>query len=299
MTHTSVLLHEAIDGLEVKAGDTFLDCTLGGGGHALEVCTKFGNGVKILGLDIDRDAIARSVERLKIAGCTLAACESNFKNIGTALNTLGVSKVDRILFDLGLSSFQIEESGRGFSFQKNEPLLMSMKKDVEEGDLTAYEIVNSWSEEDIATILYVYGDERYSRRIAHAIVEKREKKRIETTAELVEIILEATPHFYRRGRTRINPATRTFQALRIAVNDELGTLREGLMQAFEHLNSNGRMAVISFHSGEDRIVKNIFRDWARDEQVLLITKKPIVPQQAETELNPRSRSAKLRIIQKV
>jgi 16S rRNA (cytosine1402-N4)-methyltransferase len=297
MTHASVLLQEAIDGLDIKKGDTFLDCTLGGGGHSASVCERFGKTVTIIGLDIDRDAIARSIKRLEGLGCTLAATESNFRHIGTALQSLGIKQVDRILFDLGLSSYQIEESGRGFSFQKNEPLLMSMKKDVDEGDLSAYEIVNSWDEEDIATILFTYGDERFSRRIARKIVEKREAKKIETTNDLVEVIKEATPFAYHRGR--IHPATRTFQALRIATNDELSALKDGIQQGWEHLAGGGRMAIISFHSGEDRIVKHTFRELVQDGKAQKVTGKPITPGDKEMEENPRSRSAKLRIIEKI
>jgi 16S rRNA (cytosine1402-N4)-methyltransferase len=194
------------------------------------------------------------------------------------------------MLDLGLSSDQFETSGRGFTFQKDEPLLMTFKKNPTEHDLTADEIVNTWDEANIADIIYGYGDERYSRRIAKSIVESRP---IKTTFELVEAVKLGTPSAYHRGR--INPATKTFQALRITVNDEINTLKEGLRKGFEALNPGGRMAVISFHSIEDRVTKRFFKEVGGN----ILTKKPIVPSDEEKIRNPRSRSAKLRIIEKL
>ena len=201
------------------------------------------------------------------------------------------------MLDLGLSSDQFETSGRGFTFKNDEPLLMTFKKNPDQGDLTAYQIVNTWEEENIADVIYGYGEEKYSRRIAKAIVNYREKKAIEKTSELVEIISNSVPVFYKRGR--IHPATRTFQALRIAVNDELNTLKRGLERGFARLASGGRIAVISFHSLEDRIVKNFNKEKEELEQARIITKKPIVPSEDEVRENPRSRSAKLRILEKI
>ncbi len=298
--HIPVLLQEIIAGLNIQNGDTYLDCTLNGGGHALEVAKRFGQSVKIIGIDLDSGAIERAGKELKEANADFTLKESNFRNLDRVLIETGAEKVERILFDLGWSTnqFQGEDgSGRGFSFQKDEPLLMMFKKTPDEGDITATQIVNEWEEETIANILYGYGEERYARRIAKKIVESRMTKKIETTFELVELIRVAVPAGYRNGR--INCATKTFQALRIAVNDELKALEEALPKAIEALSPKGRLAVISFHSLEDRIVKNIFREVSKEEKVILINKKPITATDEEIISNPRSRSAKLRIVEKV
>ncbi len=294
--HKSVLLKEAIAGLDIDPGDIFVDCTLGGGGHSKYVAELFGSSVRIIGIDVDRDAIDRSKENLKDTLANIEFVEDSFRNLGSILDGLEIKSVDKILLDIGVSSNQIEESGRGFSFKRNEPLMMTMFKPSREGELTAYEIVNYWSPKEIADVIKNYGEERFALRIANKIEERRKEKKIETTNDLVEIILSATPKAYHHGR--IHPATRTFQALRIAVNDELGALAEGLKQGFQKLSKEGRMAVISFHSLEDRIVKNFFRELAKDEKAILINKKPITPGEEEISSNPRSRSAKLRIIEK-
>ncbi len=296
MVHKSVLLQQAIDGLDIHTGDTFLDCTLGNGGHTEAVCKKFGKGVKVIGLDLDLDAIERSKVRLFKTDCDTVFVQSSFKELDKALDSIGIEKVDRILFDLGLSSNQFEESGRGFSFQKDEPLLMTFKKDLTEDDLTAREIVNTWEQENIYQIIKGYGEERYAWKIAEKIVAKRGEKPIETTTDLVRIIEEATPLSYHR--MKIHPATRTFQALRITVNDEIESLKIGLRKGFDRLRSSGRMAAISFHSLEDRVVKHYLKELATEEKGSLITKKPIIPNDEEIAENPRARSAKLRIISK-
>ena len=205
--------------------------------------------------------------------------------------------VDAIIFDLGLSSDQLEISGRGFSFTKDEPLLMTMKESPNDEDLTAKEIVNTWEERNLADIIYGYGEERFSRRIAKAIVEARKENEIKTTFELVKIIEGSVPGSYKRGK--IHFATRTFQALRIAVNDELGALEEGLAGGLKILKNEGRMGVISFHSLEDRIVKRFFREMKDEGKIKIINKKPIIAGKEELILNKRSRSAKLRIIEKI
>lgn len=293
MIHTTVLLQESIEGLAITEGDVYLDGTLGSAGHALAAC---GYGAQIVGIDQDEDALARATSRLQ-STCDFKLIKGSFRNLDRALNELGILKVDKIMLDLGLSSDQFETSGRGFTFQKNEPLLMTFKKDPSIEDLTAQEIVNHWDEENIADIIYGYGGERFSRKIARKIVEEREKKPITTTFELVEIIKAATPAFYHRAK--IHPATRTFQALRITVNDEIGALKEGLSKGFDRLSKNGRMAVISFHSIEDRIVKHFYKEKAEANEAELITKKPITASELEKKENPRSRSAKLRIIKKL
>ncbi len=292
--HTTVLLQEAIDGLDLHPGDIFVDGTLGSGGHSEEVLKRLGKNVTVIGIDMDVDAIDRSKRRLELLGSKVHFVEGNFRTIDAILSNLGIQAVDKILLDIGLSSNQFEESGRGFSFQKDEPLRMTFKKDPTDDDVTAYTIVNEWSEETITTLLEHYGEERYARRIASTIVQARERKPIESTFELVNIVIEATPRAYHHRR--IHAATKTFQALRIAVNNELQALQEGLEKGFACLKPNGRMAVISFHSLEDRIVKNFFKDKAKEDQATLIAKKPLVPSEEEQERNRRSRSAKLRIL---
>lgn len=295
--HQTVLLKEAVDGLALKEGETVVDCTVGAGGHAEEICQRMGDKVKIIALDLDQDALDRSEKRLSPMGCNISFHLSNFRDFDAVLEKLNISLVNGFILDLGFSSYQLEDSGRGFSFKKDESLQMTLKRDVTETDITAEMIVNEWSEESIANIIYGYGNEGFSRKIAREIVLAREKAPIKTTTELVAIIEGAVPFFYKRGK--IHPATKTFQALRIAVNDELGALQEFLEKGFEHLKPGGRMSVISFHSLEDRIVKTFFRKLKDEERGLVLTKKPLEPEIEEVRQNPRSRSAKLRIIQKI
>ena len=200
----------------------------------------------------------------------------NFRNLDKVLESLKIEKINGAIFDIGISSSQIDESRRGFSFQKDEPLLMTMKAEIEPDDLTAQEIVNNWSEKDLADAIWKYGEERFSRRIAKNIIRRREAKKFETTLELVDAIRESVPSFYRNSR-KINCATRTFQALRISVNDELGALKDGIEKAWNFLERNGSLAVISFHSLEDRIVKNYFKELAAKNEGKILTKKPVIP----------------------
>jgi len=293
LIHKTVLLQESIDGLSIKSGDVYFDGTLGSGGHALMAGLK---GARVIGVDRDTEALKRAEDRLKNAQINFTLINDSYRNIDQVLISLKIEKVDKIMLDLGLSSDQFETSGRGFTFQKDEPLLMSFKKNLGPEDLTGMEIVNNWEENNIADIIYGYGEERYARRIAKKIIEFRKIKKIETTFELVEIIKKATPFAYHKGR--IHPATRTFQAIRITVNDEIEALKEGLSKGFESLSKGGRMAVISFHSIEDRIVKHFYKEKGELGIGKIITKKPIVPSESEIQSNPRSRSAKLRIIEK-
>ncbi len=297
MVHKSVLLHEAIDGLDIKKGETFVDGTLGNGGHTEEIAKRFGDAVVMIGIDLDPDAIERTKKRLAPLKVSPRFAQESFRNIDKVLESLGVTQVDKILLDIGLSSNQFEESGRGFSFQKDEPLIMSFKKDLNEDDLTAKEIVNTWDMENIQAILSGYGEEQFAWKIAKAIVARREEKPIETTFDLVEIVKIATPKFYHHRK--IHPATKTFQALRIAVNDELESLKDVLEKGFEVLGISGRLAVISFHSLEDRIVKRFIKEKEDEGRVVRINKKPILQDVDEVKQNPRSRSAKLRIFEKV
>jgi len=288
--HKSVLLKETIDGLNLVDGATVLDATFGGGGHSLEICKRYKN-VTIIALDQDAGALERAKEKFKDVDAKITFLNRNFRQIDD------LKTVDAIIFDLGLSSDQLEISGRGFSFTKDEPLLMTMKESPNDEDLTAKEIVNTWEERNLADIIYGYGEERFSRRIAKAIVEARKENEIKTTFELVKIIEGSVPGSYKRGK--IHFATRTFQALRIAVNDELGALEEGLAGGLKILKNEGRMGVISFHSLEDRIVKRFFREMKDEGKIKIINKKPIIAGKEELILNKRSRSAKLRIIEKI
>ncbi|KKR46932.1 MAG: Ribosomal RNA small subunit methyltransferase H [Parcubacteria group bacterium GW2011_GWA1_40_21] len=293
--HKSVLLNEAISGLNLKPGDIFFDGTLGGGGHSKKVCELFGRSVKIVGTDRDSQAVRRATDKFEKLDCDFAFQTASFRNIDKILDNLNIKAVNGILLDLGLSSDQIEESSRGFTFQKDEPLVMTFSS--ESGELiTAGIILNEWSEETLSDILFGYADERYARRIAKKIVERRQVKSIEKTFELVEIVKSAVPIGYRKGR--IHFATKTFQAIRIAVNDEIEALKEGLAKGYERLVAGGKMAVISFHSGEDRIVKNFFKEKKMAGNGFATTKKPITASEEELGRNPRARSAKLRIFEK-
>lgn len=308
--HESVLLHEVVEGLlpsvshkaQGSSGLIYLDGTLGGAGHTLAFIKANKNStLTVIGLDQDPQAIFRAEKNLRgKAEKVILECE-NFRNLDKVLLNHKIDKVSCLLLDLGLSSDELETSGRGFTFQKDEPLLMTMG-DPTKYQFTAKDIVNSWEEETLADIIFGYGEDRFARRIAKAIVTYRAKKKIETTGELAEIVKTAYPFI---GRSKIHPATKTFQALRIAVNDELNALKDGLAKGYEHLAPKGRMAVISFHSLEDRIVKDFFRSKAgttKAEMAVsganLITKKPITAGLQEIAENPRSRSAKLRIIEK-
>ncbi len=298
--HRSVLLHETVDSLvpkEVLGTDRpfwYLDGTLGGAGHALAIADAVNGKLNVIGLDRDPRAIERAKETLAGKCDKLILELSNFRDMDKALAKHGIDGVDAILLDLGLSSDELEDSGKGFSFMKDEPLLMTMG-DPDKHAFTARDILNDWAEEDIANVIFAYGEERYARRIARVVVEYRTKKRFETTHELVEVVKSAVPPMYRHRK--INPATKTFQALRIAVNDELKSIEVGLAKGYECLHKGGRLGVISFHSLEDRIVKHFMRD-REAEGATLVNRKAIKPGDQEVAENPRSRSAKLRVIQK-
>lgn len=294
MKHVSVLLHETVDGLLPVPGGVYVDGTLGSGGHAAYLATR-APGSTIIGFDADPDAIARATARLAGCGARLIAHNGYNDSLATVLASHGIETVDGVLLDLGMSSDQLETSGRGFTFMKDEPLDMTMHAGNQTG-LTARQIVNTFTEEQLATVIYGYGEEQFSRRIAKAIVAARAASPVETTTQLRTIIEHAVPAWYRRRKT--HPATKTFQALRISVNDEIERLEHTLAQAWQVLRPGGRLSIISFHSIEDRIVKRFMKSKAQDGQGVLITKKPIVPQVDEVRSNPRARSAKLRIIQK-
>ncbi|MCX6754190.1 MAG: 16S rRNA (cytosine(1402)-N(4))-methyltransferase RsmH [Candidatus Nomurabacteria bacterium] len=297
MTHIPVLRDESIDGLAIKKGDIVVDGTLGGGGHTFEMIKRYNDSIKIIGLDLDIDAKSRTEILIGDTPSDFVFANSGFQDIDKVLTDLKIENVDGILLDLGISSFQLEVAGRGFSFLKDEPLLMTMKKEPTEEDLTAKEIVNTWDEENIADIIYGFGEEKYSRKIAKKIVESRKEKEIETTFDLVKIIQDAVGGYYKG--LRIHPATRTFQALRIATNSELSNLEEVLDKGFNCLKKGGHMSIISFHSLEDRIVKRAFVGLKEKGLAKIINKKPIIPTAEELRSNPRSRSAKLRLLEKI
>ncbi len=290
--HKTVLLQETIEGLNLQKNAVVIDATFGGGGHCAEICKKYPD-VKVFAFDQDASAFKKAESRFKDLDCNITFVNKNFRNLDEA----DAKEIDGIIMDLGLSSDQLENSGRGFSFMKDEPLLMTMKANPSPEDLTAQDVVNTWSEESLADVIYGYGEEKQARRIAKYIVDFRKKGEIKTTLDLVKVIESAIPAKFRRGK--IHFATRTFQAIRIAVNDELGALSEGLEKGFGLLKIGGRMSVISFHSLEDRVVKKFFKTKDESGEGKIINKKVILASAEEITSNPRSRSAKLRILEKV
>lgn len=300
--HLPVLLKEILQYLDLKSNENFIDCTVGDGGHALAILQRNRPRGKVLGIDRD----PQQIERLKYRGLEkrLILASENFANLKKISMANKFLPVQGILFDLGMSSWHLEESGRGFSFLRDEPLLMTYSGNLEFQNskfqiqtLTAGDIVNRWPGKAIEKLLREYGEERFAKKIAEKIVQARKVNPIKNTFQLIEIVKKATPKWYHRQR--IHSATRTFQALRIAVNDELSNLEKALPQALELLAAGGRIAVISFHSLEDRIVKNFFRNQARKGRINILTKKPIVPSKEELKNNPRARSAKLRAAIKI
>jgi 16S rRNA (cytosine1402-N4)-methyltransferase len=291
--HVPVLVTEVVTGLLLKKGDIVLDGTLGHGGHARLLGEAIGPRGTLIGLELDRDALAVAEENLKDLSVKKVLRQANYRNLDQVLHEEGIGGLDVVLLDLGIGSHQIE-SGRGFSFMEDAPLSMSFSQ--EENVFSAKALIRAASELELQQIIRGYGDERNARRIARAIVEARIKGPIEKASDLGRIIREAVP---RKPWQKIDPATKTFQALRIAVNDELGALSEALPKAWSALREGGRLGVISFHSLEDRIVKHFFKEKEVEGVGRRITKKPITAGSTEIKENPRSRSAKLRIIKKI
>lgn len=287
--HTPVLLKEAINGLNVWPGGLYIDATIGFGGHAAEIIKS---GGKVLGIDQDQEAI-----KYVKANSELILVRGNFADIKKIAWEHEFNGADGVIFDLGVSSYQIEKSGRGFSFLRDEPLDMRMSKDI---DLTAYEIVNKASRDELYNIFSKFGEEKNARAISDSIAFARQVRRIETSKELAEIVVKAVrggrPFDFAQGK---HPATKVFQALRIVVNSEIDNLKKGLAGAFDVLGPNGRLAVISFHSLEDRAVKLFFVKLVRERRANLVNKKPIVAGEEEITANRRSRSAKLRVLKKI
>lgn len=288
--HETVLLHEAVEALAIEPTDTIVDATFGSGGHASEILNYLNEKGHYIGIDVDETALQHPVIDQKNA--TLVC--GNFRNLKDLVFSVQEGKVDGILADLGWRMEQFSGNGKGFSFRIDEPLLMTLG-DADKYPFTAREIVNEWDESVLADIIYGYGEERFARRIASRIVKDRKTIPIESSVQLADIVYAAVPAAVRRGR--IHPATKTFQALRIAVNEELQVLEDFIEESLNLLNPGGRLAIITFHSLEDRIVKHSFRAAATAERGAVITKRPIGPAQEEIAQNPRARSAKLRVFE--
>jgi 16S rRNA (cytosine1402-N4)-methyltransferase len=307
--HITVLKEEAVAGLDIRPEGVYVDCTLGGAGHSSLIAAQLRGQGRLIAIDQDDAALENAAVKLSSCKERVTLVKSNFRHLKEVIHSQGLSGVDGVLFDLGVSSPQLDVGDRGFSYNADAPLDMRMDRSA---PLSAYEIVNEWDEAEIAKVIWEYGEEKFSRRIARQIAVQREEAPIETTGQLVELIKQAIPAPARRSGP--HPAKRTFQAIRIAVNDELGAFQEAINDAILLLNPGGRISVITFHSLEDRICKQTFQDYAKgctcppdfpqcvcgnQPIVRIVTRKPILPSEAELQQNPRARSAKLRIAEKL
>lgn len=306
--HFSVMLAETVDLLNVKNGGIYVDGTLGGGGHTLEILKRAEN-VRVIGIDRDKEALLAAEKRLYGFENQITLVHDNFSNINTILDRLGTDKISGMVLDLGVSSYQIDNGERGFSYMIDASLDMRMNRDDEN---TAYDVINGYSRDRLAEVFFSYGEEKWSKRIAQFIEKRRAEAPIKTTAELADIVRAAIPKGTREGIA--HPEKRVFQAIRIEVNNELNILKNTVSDMIERLNSGGRLAIITFHSLEDRIIKQVFLETAKGcicppdfpvcvcgkkPQIRLVTKKPILPSQEELEMNSRSKSAKLRVCEKL
>lgn len=309
-SHVSIMVREVLEALEPSRGGVFVDCTAGGGGHSLEIAKLLPDGSRIICLDRDDEAIEACTKRLEPCRDKFTIVKSNFSGLAAALDLVGVEKIDGVMWDLGVSSHQLDDGERGFSYSKEAPLDMRMDQTQTK---SAWDVVNTYSEDELKRIIRDYGEERFAARIASFICRRREDKPIETTTELSEIISSAIPAAQRMKEAQ-NPARRTFQAIRIEVNGELDAIAPSIEAAVERLNPSGRLAVITFHSLEDRIVKETFKKLSTGctcppefpvcvcggkPKIKPLSRKPIIPQDDEMEANPRSRSAKLRTAEKI
>lgn len=307
--HLSVLLNECIEGLAIKPNGTYVDGTLGGAGHAKHVCERLGESGHFIGIDQDTNALQVSTERLSSVAPKVSLVHSNFSHVREVLEELDIKGIDGMLIDLGVSSHQLDEPSRGFSYMHDAKLDMRMNQ---EASFSAYDVVNDYSEDELHQVIKSYGEEKWAKRIATFIVEKRQVAPIETTYELVDIIKSAIPAKARKEGP--HPAKRTFQAIRIEVNKEIDIIRPTILDAVDKLKSGGRLCIITFHSLEDRIVKHTYKELedpctcakhfpicvcGKIPTVKVITRKPILPSDEELEINPRARSAKLRIVEKL
>ncbi len=308
-SHRSVLLDECIEALNIRPDGIYVDGTAGGGGHSLEIVKRLNAGGRLIAIDRDDAAIAAATDRLRDYSDRVVFVRNNFSNAADVCTMLGIEHIDGILLDLGVSSYQLDTAERGFSHNNDAPLDMRMDR---RGELDAYTVVNTYTQDELKRVIWEYGEERFAPKIASAIVRRREQKPIETTGELVDIIKSAIPAQAREGGH--HPAKRTFQAIRIEVNGELAAIEPAIRSASDILSPGGRIAIITFHSLEDRIVKQTYADMAlgcncprtlpvcvcgRKPTVRVLTKKPILPSDTELEENPRSRSAKLRVAEKL
>lgn len=306
--HVTVLLEESVDYLNIRPDGIYVDCTLGGGGHSELICRRLGPQGTLIGIDQDDFALEYAGKRLEPYDCRKILVKSNFEKLGEVLDDLEIEKVDGVLYDLGVSSFQLDDDERGFSYHHDGPLDMRMDRTK---DFSAYDLVNTYPKEKLIEVMRKYGEEKHAARIAQAIIREREKEPIATTGRLAEIIREAYPA---KDRKTKHPARKAFQAFRIEVNRELIILDTSFDAAIEHLNVGGRLCVITFHSLEDRIVKNYFKEQAdpcicppdfpvcvcgRVPTIRILTRKPIAPDTAETDENARARSAKLRVAERI
>ena len=294
--HIPVMLEEVINYLELKPGMTIVDATMGTGGHSSEIVQRIMPGGRLIGTDRDKESLGICRQRLEKYADACEFVHANFVDLDSVLKNLGVEKIDGIVFDLGISSFQLSDAQRGFSFQNEGPLDMRLDR---ESYISAYDLVNNLNEEEISELLWVFGEERWHNRIARLLVQERERQPISTTEQLANIVTRSIPYRYRHKYYRIHPATRTFQAVRIAVNRELEILESALNKAIEFLKENARICVISFHSLEDRQVKHTFRKAAAGELVKIITNKPLTPGMGELQANPSSRSSKFRVAERL
>jgi 16S rRNA (cytosine1402-N4)-methyltransferase len=290
------MMDEVINYLNLRPGQIIIDATIGTGGHSKAILERIGPEGRLIGIDRDEDSLAVSRERLREFGDRLTLVHGNFVDINEILEDLNIRKVDGALFDLGVSSFQLEDPNRGFSFQNEGPLDMRLDRS---SYISAYDLVNNLNEEEISAILWNFGEERWHNRIAHILIKERERQPIATTSQLANIVLRSIPSRYRHKHYRIHPATRTFQAVRIAVNRELEILETALNKTIEILEKGGRICVISFHSLEDRAVKWCFRQASSQGLIKILTPKPLVPQEHEIEKNPSSRSSKFRAAERL
>ncbi|MCX5710713.1 MAG: 16S rRNA (cytosine(1402)-N(4))-methyltransferase RsmH, partial [Candidatus Omnitrophica bacterium] len=294
--HTPVMLHEVIDYLNPAPGQIIVDATLGTGGHSLEILKRITPGGRLIGIDRDEDSLAICRSRLSEFSASCEFIHANFVDLDQVLEKLGIDKIDGIVFDLGISTYQLRDIERGFSFQEEGPLDMRLDKS---SYISAYDLVNNLNEDEISQMLWSFGQERWHNRIAHLLIEERRNQPISTTKQLADLVMRAIPYRYRRGYYRIHPATRTFQAVRIAVNRELEILESAVKKAVAILGKQAKICVISFHSLEDRVIKHTFRALKADGLIDIITAKPLTPTASEVAANPSSRSSKFRVAERI
>ena len=294
--HVPVMLQEVLDSLKLAPGQVIVDATVGTGGHAAEILKRITPKGRLIGIDRDENSLAICRQRLAEFKESTEFVQGNFSDLDQILSNLGIEKIDGIVFDLGISSYQLHDAQRGFSFQQEGPLDMRMDKN---SYICAYDLVNNLNENEISTLLWNFGQERWHNRIAHLLVQERRNEPISTTKQLANLVMRAIPHRYRRSYYRIHPATRTFQAVRIAVNRELEILESAIKKAVDILRKQARICVISFHSLEDRLIKHTFRALKADGLIDIITAKPLTPGESEIEVNPSSRSSKFRVAERI